>query len=80
MKAYTLRLDDDTSSALKRMSLQEKKTVREILLELIRQKIALAVSRGERVREQKELEDNLCLLNRLSVEKVTHTIGEDRKR
>jgi hypothetical protein len=80
MKAYTLRLDDDTSSALKRVSLQERKTIREIMLELIRQKIALTVSRGERIREQKELEDNLCLLNRLSVEKVTRIIGEDRER
>jgi hypothetical protein len=80
MKAYTLRLDDDTSSALKRVSLQEKKTIREIMLELIRQKIALTVSRAERIREQKELEDNLHLLNRLSVEKVTRTIGENRNR
>jgi hypothetical protein len=80
MKAYTLRLDDDTSSALKRVSLQEKKTIRKIMLELIRQKIGLTVSRGERIREQQELEDNLRLLNRLSVEKVTRTIGEDRGR
>jgi hypothetical protein len=80
MKAYTLRLDDDTSSALKKVSLQEKRTIREIMLELIRQKIALTVSRGEHIREQKEIEDNLRLLNRLSVEKVTRTIGEDRKR
>jgi hypothetical protein len=80
MKAYTLRLDDDTSGALKRVSLQEKKTIREILLELIRQKITLAVSRGERIREQKEFEDNLRLLNRLSIERVAHVIRKDRER
>jgi ribosomal protein L5 len=80
MKAYTLRLDEETIDALKRLGLKEKKTIREIMLELIHQKISLAVSRSERIREQKELQDAMQLLNRLTTEKITDSIREDHQR
>lgn len=35
MKAYTLRLDDETARILKHISIEEGKNIREIILELL---------------------------------------------
>ena len=40
MKAYTLRIEEDLLNKLKHISIEERKTVRELLIELIRIKIA----------------------------------------
>lgn len=80
MKAYTLRLDDNVLETLKHIGIKERKTVREIMLELIEKKISANSSRNESIKEQKEMEKVVRLLNRASVERVIKSIRKDRER
>ena len=80
MKAYTLRLDDGILDALKHIGIKEKKSVREIVLELIEKKISQNVSNNESIKEQREMERAAKLLSRLPTEKVVESIRREREK
>jgi|GEM_PF-2302184 len=78
MKAYTLRIREEVLTALKHLGLKERKTVREILLELIERKLSSSMSKSESLKEQQNIEKVVCLLKRFPPNKVVQSIREDR--
>ena len=79
MKAYTLRLDNQVLDNLKYISLQEKKSIRQILIELIEQRLNNKTTKDV-TKQQQEFKKILPLLNRISSVSMTESIREDRHR
>jgi hypothetical protein len=85
MKAYTLRLEDNVLQALKYISLEEHKSVKVLLTEMIEQK---AVSSGGKARElvngksahDREYRQVQAILHKVSDADVVKYIREDRER
>ena len=80
MKVYTLRMDDDLLSAVKQMGLKEKKSVKDIILEALKQRIYGRASKAQQTKERKLLERAALLASRLSDQQVVASIREDRDR
>ena len=80
MKAYTLRMDDDLLSAVKQIGLKEKKSVKDIILEALKQRIYGRASKAQQIKERKVLERGALLASRLSDQQVVASIREDRDR
>ena len=79
MKAYTLRLDTQILDNLKYISLQEKKSIRQILIELIEQRLNNKMTK-DLTKQQQEFKKISSLLNRISSVSMTESIREDRHR
>ena len=85
MKAYTLRLEDNVLQALKYMSLEEHKSVKDVLTELIEQKAMLSGGKArELVRAGKkpgsEYQRVRTILAKVAHSDVVKYIREDRSR
>lgn len=80
MKAYTLRMEDDILTALKEAGLKEKKSIRDIILEALREKLFARARKSQSLKEQKMLQRAAILASRLSDEEIVASIREDRKR
>lgn len=84
MKAYTLRLDENTLKMLKYISIEEKKCIRDLLLELIQQRIASDSRLTEMLDSEKtwnkELNSVIKILDKCRDEDFFQFIREDRKR
>lgn len=80
MKAYTLRINEDVLKKLKYISLEEKKNIREILLELIDTKIYRYKLPFSKKNPEEEAAEVKKILNKLSDKKVLASIRQDRKR
>ena len=80
MKVYTLRMEDSLLSVLKQIGIKEKKSIRDIILEALQQRLYARASKSEEFKEQKILQRAAFLANRLSKEDVVRAIREDRGR
>jgi len=80
MKAYTLRLEDQFLSTLKELGIKEKKSVRQIILEALHNRVNTRVSSAKELKERKMLERAAVLASRLPIEEVVKSIREDRQR
>ncbi len=80
MKAYTLRMENNLLSTLKELGIKEKKSIRDIILEALQQRLYARVSKTQELKERKILERAAFLASRLSREDVVKTIREDRRR
>lgn len=84
MKAYTLRLDENTLKMLKYISIEEKKCIRDLLLELIQQRIASDSRLTEMLDSEKawdkELNSVIEILDKCRDKDIFQFIREDRKR
>jgi hypothetical protein len=80
MKAYTLRLEDSVLDTLKHIGIKEQKNVREIVLDLIDRRISRGISDNESIKEQREMEKAVKLLERLPTQKVVQSIRRERER
>ncbi len=77
MKAYTLRIEEELLNKLKHISIEERKTIREILIELIH----LRISESEYTTvEEGEMEKVASILTKIEDNQVFHRIREDRER
>ena len=77
MKAYTLRIEEELLNKLKHISIEERKTIRELLIELIHLKI---YESEYTTIEEGEVEKVASILTRIEDNKVFHRIREDRER
>lgn len=80
MKAYTLRMEEDLMTALKEISIKEKKSLKVIILDALQNKIFSRMSKSDKLKEQKLLQRAAHLAHRLSDKDVLHSIREDRAR
>ena len=84
MKAYTLRLDENTLKMLKYISIEEKKCIRDLLLELIQERIASDSRLTEMLDSEKvwDKERNrvMKILNKCRDKDFFQFIREDRER
>ena len=77
MKAYTLRIEEELLNKLKHISIEERKTIRELLIELIH----LKISESEYTTiEEGEVEKVASILTKIEDNQVFHRIREDRER
>ena len=80
MKAYTLRLSDNVLTNLKFLSLHEKKTVRQILLEIIEERLRKKNTKKQHPEIKQSQQRMARLLQRVPLERVVESIREDRER
>ena len=80
MKMYTLRLEDQLLSTLKEIGFKEKKSIKDIILEALREKIYKKSTISQNLKEKKMLERAAMLASRLSDEEIVASIREDRDR
>ncbi len=80
MKAYTLRMDDSLLMSIKQLGLKEKKTVKDIILEALQERIYQRASKSQDLKEKKLFERAAMLASRLSDKQVVASIHEDRDR
>jgi len=80
MKAYTLRLDDELLIKLKYISLAEKRSIRDILLDLIEKKVSEVESLYPQIKQKDEINQVANILNKISDFDVYRIIREDRER
>jgi hypothetical protein len=78
MKAYTLRLDDELLEGLKYICLEERKSIKKMLLDLIQEKLT-AYSIPKR-REEQEGTRVKKILDKIQDKDVIQLIREDRER
>lgn len=76
MKAYTLRLDNEMFGKLKHLSIQEGKTVRELLLQLIQNYISHRKRNRNKQLDKKTME----ILRKIPDEEFINNIREERER
>ena len=76
MKAYTFRLEDDIFESLKYIGLKEKKPIRQILIELVQQRVSKAIQSDEQKtkKQNKQVQE---LTNRVTIVEVIHSLRED---
>ena len=53
MKAYTLRMEDGLLTSIKQLGLKEKKSVKDIILEALQEKIYQRASKSQDLKEKK---------------------------
>ena len=80
MKVYPLRMEDSLLSTLKQIGIKEKKSVRDIILEALQQRIYVRASKAHELKERKILERAAVLARRLTTQQVIDSIREDRER
>ncbi len=80
MKAYTIRMEDQDLYALKQKGLREHRTIKDIIMEAIRETIHKKVEHHQSLKEKKMFERAAVLASRLSIEDVVKSIREDRER
>lgn len=78
MKMYTLRLEDDLLSVVKQLGIKEKKSIKDIILEALRDKIYKKATASQNLKEKRMFERAAILARRLSDEQVVASIREDR--
>lgn len=78
MKAYTLRLDEKTLDSLKYIGLKEHKTTRQVMLELIHNRVREGVSSRNDAKAENQRRRFIRLLNRIPLAKALSSIREDR--
>ncbi|MEI6438009.1 MAG: hypothetical protein WCO69_04585 [Candidatus Omnitrophota bacterium] len=84
MKAYTLRLEDNEMQALKYVGIEERRPLRDILVELIRQRATRYPSARKLLEATSSLEERYDrvkhILKKVSARSVVASIREDRDR
>ena len=80
MKAYTLRMDDKLLSALKELGIRENKSMRDILLDAIAQRLDRGASRSKDLKERQSWERASRLARCIPLKNVVATLREDRDR
>jgi len=80
MKAYTLRMEDQLLDTLKEIGLKERKSLKTIIIEALREKIFTRSIKSQSFKEKKLMVRAAHLASRLSDEEVVASIREDRNR
>ena len=80
MKAYTLRLNDQVLQELKYIGLKEHKSIRQILLELVEDRMHSPYIKLQPSHEKQKLNKVMSLLNRVPVSDIVKSIRQDRER
>ena len=78
MKAYTLRMEDQLLTAVKQLSLKQKKSIREIILGALTKELFKKSADSESLKEKRMFERAAMLASRLSDEQIVASIREDR--
>jgi hypothetical protein len=80
MKAYTLRMDEDMLTSIKQLGLKEKKSIKEIILEALQERVYQRATKSQDLKEKKLFQRAAMLASRLSDKQVLDSIHEDRNR
>ncbi len=80
MKAYTLRMEDQLLDTLKEIGLKEKKSLKAIIIEALRDKIFARSIKSQNFKEKKLMARAAHLASRLSDKEIVASIREDRNR
>ena len=80
MKAYTLRLEEELMSTLKEIGLREKKSLKTIICEALREKIFSRGKNSQSLEEKKLMGRAARLASRLDDKEIVSSIREDRGR
>lgn len=78
MKAYTLRMEDQELDALKQLGLKERKSIKDIIMELIRERVYKKTRNFQTLQEKKMLERVAKIARRVSDEEIVASIRHDR--
>ena len=80
MKAYTLRMDDKLLTALKELGIREHKSMRDILLDAIADRLDRGASRTRSLKERQSWEKASRLARCIPLKNVVSALREDRDR
>ena len=80
MKAYTLRMDEETLTALKQIGIKEHKTVKDIILDALQQRIHGKARQSQDMKEKRLLEHAAVLARKIPKDDILYSIHEDRQR
>jgi predicted transcriptional regulator len=80
MKAYTLRMEDQLLDTLKEIGLKERKSLKAIIIEALREKIFVRSVKSQNFKEKRLMARAAQLASRLSDKEIVASIREDRNR
>ena len=80
MKAYTLRMEDGLLTALKELGIKEHKSMRNILLDAIAERLDRGASHNPSLKERQSWQKASRLARCIPLNDVVTTLREDRDR